>query len=173
MRAFAVVVSLALVSAANAWSSPEPTSVETGTTRRAKLIQRTERLGDVRPADVITAVDAAIAAETMRYPAELLLAIAWGESRLISSTVTGIACGPMQTIANARGPCTLMKIPALGFLAGVHELEAWEHDPWTRGRLELVLLGYAAGYAGFTQADHPKRAWPGWVLWRAHQLGYR
>lgn len=148
---------------------------ESGTTskRLSKLYASVKHLGDVSDSDAMMAVVSAHAAETKRYPAELLLAIAWGESRLIATTITGHACGPMQTIPVTRRECFFQRVSAIGFAAGVHELESWERDPYTRGHLELVLLGYAGGYAAFTEIDHPKRAWPRAILWRARQLGYK
>ncbi len=129
--------------------------------------------------DVVSSIDGALECETKRFPAEILLSIAWGESRFISKTVTGVACGPMQTIARDshgvfdRALCQSLTTPTIGYCEGVHELEAWEADAWTHGELNLVLLGYAAGYGGFTNPHNPKRAWPAWVLGRARQLGYQ
>ena len=129
-------------------------------------------LPDIRRQDAITAADAAALVETRRFPAELLLSIAWGESRFESATTNayGRVCGPMQTMARSRADCELMQqVPAYGFAAGVRELQAWARDRRTHGRLDLVLLGFACGNAAFDGTCR-KLEYPSWVIHRMRRL---
>jgi hypothetical protein len=138
---------------------------------RPELHRKAQALPDVALANVVEAVEAAWAAQTQRWQAPLLIAIAWGESRFIASTVTGIACGPMQTIAYTRTACRSMQNMLAGFKAGVSELEEWDRDRRTHHDLKLILLAYACGNSAFN-GTCKKRAWPGWVLKRARALGF-
>lgn len=139
--------------------------------RALRLFHRASELPDVRAELVAPTVAAALTAETPEFPAELLVAIAWGESRFEPGAHTGRACGPMQTIARA-GDCERWRDPFKGFQAGVVELTTWSHDPHTHGDLRLVLGGYSCGYAAFNGTCRKAR-WPGWVLTRARKLGMR
>jgi hypothetical protein len=145
-----------------------PQAVEVPTDRAARLTRQAQALPDVAGADAKIAVEAALLVETEELPAELLVAIAWGESRFISSTVTGRACGPMQTIAWSRASCRAMQIPLVGFALGVVELKQWLRV--ARGDLRLALLGQACGWSAFREGCS-KGQWPGWVLRRASVLG--
>lgn len=138
-------------------------------TRVIHLLLATSQLPDVDPARATGATIAALAVETDEFPAELLLAIAWGESRFINETRTGRACGAMQTIARA-GDCERWRDPIEGFRAGVDELREWSRDHRTRGDLRLILGAYACGNSIFN-GTCTKTRWPGWVLARARKLG--
>lgn len=138
--------------------------------RTFELYQRTSQLPDVNPELVLPTVTAALTAETDRIPAELLLAVAWGESRFISATHTGKACGIMQTIPSSLDDCNRWLDPVEGFRAGVAELTEWSHDARTHGDLRLILLAQACGNRAFDRTC-TKKTWPGWVLARAHRLG--
>jgi hypothetical protein len=135
------------------------------------LMHRTASLPDVELTRAAPAVAAALEAETPEFPAELLLAIAWGESRFDSTVHTGRACGIMQTIARRPGDCATWREPRAAFAAGVAELTEWAHDRRTGGNVRLVLLAQACGNAAFDGTCRKTR-WPGWVLGRAEQLGY-
>lgn len=137
-----------------------------------QLLERVERLPDTRPELALITTLAALSAETERFPAELLIAIAWGESRLEPATRTGKACGPMQTIAVKKNDCERWSIPIYGYQAGVDELNEWASDKRTRGDLELILRAYACGNAAF-DGTCSKMKWPSWVLRRAKALGMR
>jgi hypothetical protein len=137
-----------------------------------QLLHRVERLPDTRPELALITTLAALSAESDRFPAELLIAIAWGESRLEPTTKTGRACGPMQTIAVKPGDCERWATPLYGYQAGVDELTEWSNDKRTRGDLELVLLAYACGSSAFN-GTCKKTSWPGWVLKRARRLGMK
>ena len=145
-----------------------PQAVEVPTDRAAKLTRQAQALPDVAAADAEIAVRAALLVETPELPAELLIAIAWGESRFVPTTVTGRACGSMQTIAWSRASCRAMQIPLVGFWFGVRELSSWLRV--ARGDLRLALLGQACGWSAFREGCSKGR-WPGWVLRRASVLG--
>lgn len=138
--------------------------------RALRLWHRACELPDVRPELITPTITAALTAETPEFPAELLLAIAWGESRLDSTIKTGKACGPMQSIPSHASDCVRWCDPIEGFKAGVAELIEWSHDKRTRGDVRLVLLAMACGNSAFDGTCKKKR-WPGWVLARAHRLG--
>jgi hypothetical protein len=140
--------------------------------RTFELYQRTNQLADVDPELILPAVTAALTAETDRFPAELLLAVAWGESRFISSTHTGKACGIMQTIPSKPDDCRRWLDPVEGFKAGVAELIEWSRDARTHNDVRTILLAYACGNQAF-DGTCIKEKWPDWVLARARRLGMR
>jgi hypothetical protein len=140
--------------------------------RQAQLIEATSQLPDVEPAFVEPTVRAALAEETARFPAELLIAIAWGESRFDATVITGKCCGTMQTMAHSRADCIRWRDPRASFAAGVAELDEWAHDKHTHGALRLILLAQACGYSAFN-GTCKKTRWPSWVLARARRLGMR
>ena len=164
-----IVLLLCLAIAGSTYGQPDEESIG-ASDRNQELHRLAEGLPDVLPIDADEAVDAALAVETAQIPAELLIAIAWGESRFVPTTVTGKACGPMQTISTSLAGCLAMQAPIVGFGAGVAELTAWLR--LSRGDLRLALAGYACGMSAFSGTCH-KMAWPGWVLYRARRLGYR
>lgn len=141
-------------------------------TRAASLFELTIQLPDVQAMKALGAVDGAVRAETPSLPAELLIAVAWGESRFETRTLTGRCCGPMQTMARSSGDCRRWSDPVEGFKAGVAELDAWAHDRRVAGNVRRMLLAQACGNAAF-DGTCSKTAWPGWVLRRANRLGYR
>lgn len=141
--------------------------------RALTLWRRAAELPDVRPELILPSVSAALTAETPEFPAELLLAIAWGESRFEPGTHTGRAYGPMQTIARpGTNDGARWRDPIEGFKAGVAELREWSRDHRTHGDLRSILFAYACGNAAFNDTC-TKTRWPGWVLARAHKLGMR
>lgn len=137
--------------------------------RAIELHRRASELPDVRAELIAPTVAAALTAETAEFPAELLVAIAWGESRFEPTAHTGRACGPMQTIGK-RADCARWADPFEGFKAGVNELRTWSRDRRTHRELRLILGGYSCGYAAFN-GTCTKTRWPSWVLARAHKLG--
>ena len=170
MRRAALLVSLAL--AGPAFERPATGQVTASEDRPDELLRRAQALSDVRADDARAAVIAALAVETSDVPAELLIAIAWGESRFIGATVTGRACGVMQTIARSRRECELLAVPIVGFAAGAAELRTWLADRRVRGDLRLALLAMACGNSAFS-GGCLKGRWPAWVLARARKLGYK
>jgi hypothetical protein len=161
-----LLVSAALGGSA-ASSLANPTTGDTA--RATKLIGQARALSDVHPDEAEVAARAALLVETSKVPAELLVAIAWGESRFVPTTMTGRACGLVQVVARSRGACELLKIPVVGMLVGRIELEEWLR--LSRGNLRLALLGNACGMSAF-DGSCIKTAWPSWVLARARRLGF-
>ena len=143
----------------------------------AALTARVEALGDVRPGLAQPAVEAALAAGTLDVPAELLLSIAWGESRLEPSPRgRGRACGILQVVPEDIGlphaaTCALWaRDLAAAFAAGVLEIRTELADRRVHRDLRLALLYRACGNAAFAGTCE-KRAYPSWVLRRAARLG--
>ncbi len=125
--------------------------------------------------EVATNVAAAEAAATPRVSAQLLLAIAFVESRYdatatsrvegqtrktghYASTVApanlavnaSLYCGPLQTFAASWGDCLAMREPQTGYAAGAAELEQWLRDTRVRGNVEVALAGHGCGNFGVT-----------------------
>jgi hypothetical protein len=107
-------------------------------------LQRTANLSPRAAAENLAA--ARIAASVYKLDADLLLAIAWRESRYQSDTIGPVvrgkrACGVMQPIMERT-----CEPPGLldGYLAGAAHLRAWRKA--TRTELD-ALVGYAGGYA--------------------------
>jgi len=139
------------------------------------LWAQANRLPDVQPDRVLPAVVGAVRAETPEYPAELLLAIAWGESRLDPTVRTGKVCGILQVnpvdIHRPHSDCDAWsRDVGEGMRAGVVELEMLSADPRVRGNLWLTLLYRACGNAAF-DGTCQKTLWPNWVLNRARCMG--
>jgi len=131
-------------------------------------------LPDVRPELVDEAVDAALAVETKHVTAELLLALAWGESRMEPGLHTGFVCGALQVNpADIDEPHSQCKVWANdqveGFAAGVKELEMMLLDHRVHGSLERALLYRACGNSAFN-GTCSKKKWPRWVIERTRWL---
>lgn len=142
--------------------------------RVLRLINNVSQLPDVDEQLLQPAIEAAVAAETKRIPAELLIAIAWGESRLNPHVRTGVVCGPMQVnptdIGRPRSDCEVWERDiTAGYRAGVTELETMLQDPRVHGSLERALLYRACGNALF-RGKCTKMGWARWVLDRAAAL---
>lgn len=143
--------------------------------RTAKIRANAHDLPDVQPELVDPAVDAALATETPAIPSELLLSIAWGESRFRPDQRTGVVCGALQVnpadIGEPRENCARWSNNTrLGFAAGVRELEMMLADRRVHGNLRLALLYRACGNAAF-DGTCAKGRWPEWVLVRAAMIG--
>jgi hypothetical protein len=91
---------------------------------------------------------ARVAAASYNLDADLLLAIAWYESRYTVNAIGPLvrgkrACGVMQPIMEngcQKNP-TLME----GYLEGAKHVRTWLDA--SRGDMNLAMLGYAGGYA--------------------------
>lgn len=140
--------------------------------KTANLIEAVTQLPDVDPTLIIPAVLGARRAETAQFPSPLLLAIAWGESRMNSTVITNKCCGVMQSVAHSKADCVRWRDYDASFAAGVAELTEWSHDKRTGANVHKVLLGQACGSSAFN-GTCKKTAWPGWVLRRAVKLGYK
>ena len=118
---------------------------------------------------------AAVAAETDQIPAELLLGIAFVESRFDPTAVSRVEghtrktgsyrtteapaqldrraalfCGPLQTYAGSWSACVGMRDLSTGYTAGASELQQWLHDPRVRGTTVRALAGHGCGNFGVT-----------------------
>ncbi len=126
---------------------------------------------------------AAVDAAEPKVPAELLLAIAYVESRYdvtATSRVEGklrrigsypstqppqnlrgtLYCGPLQTFATSWTDCVGMRKLATGYQAGRSELHQWFRDPRVRGNVTRALLGHGCGNAGLSSGQcngYPER----------------
>jgi hypothetical protein len=128
---------------------------------------------EVGYAEAFDHADAAVQASTQRVSAELLLSIAYVESRYdrtATSRVEGhrrrtgsyrstrpptdlaprasLYCGPLQTFAASWSECVGLRDFHAAYAAGVAELEQWLRDKRVRGRLELALAGHGCGNHG-------------------------
>jgi hypothetical protein len=97
---------------------------------------------------------ATFAGERFSVDPELLLAIAYRESRyqvdVVGPPVNGQrACGLMQSMPRSE---TCQKQSVLeGYLEGASHLRTWLDTKTCRGDLRCALLGYAGGYALITK----------------------
>lgn len=81
---------------------------------------------------------------------DLMLAIAWYESRYtvaaVGPAVSGKrACGVMQPLMHG-GACPAQTLVS-GYLEGAEHLRTWLDTKTCHGNLHCALLGYAGGYA--------------------------
>lgn len=121
--------------------------------RSDRLRDRVLALGDVRPELIDDAVTAAIDVETESVSAELLLALAWWESRLEPGLRTGRVCGALQVKPedvgerSHRDACHRWAQDTWqGFRAGADELTTWLRH--SHGNMSLALRGRACGWTG-------------------------
>lgn len=124
-------------------------------------------------AHVQAAFDAAEEANHADIDAELLLAMAFIESRFETATLsrvenkrrihgrypstlppknldkgTSLYCGPLQTRARTWDECMEQRNLAVAYRAGARELGNWLRDRYVRGDLTRALAGYGCGYHG-------------------------
>lgn len=136
--------------------------------RFVAVLDRAEQLPDIRTDLILPNVVAAFAHETPSYPAELLLALAWGESRMDPTVRTGRVCSVLQVVPRIPDDCRgLMN----GYAAGVAELIELARDRRTHGIVD-VLMYRACGNAAF-DGTCTKRRWVNAALARARRLGMR
>jgi hypothetical protein len=131
---------------------------------------------------------AAVDASTEHVQPELLLAIAFVESRFdvtATSRVEGkhrrtghyagitppsnlnarqsMYCGPLQTFAGSWSDCISLRDPHVAYAAGADELEHWLRDKRVRGDVTRALAGHGCGNHGVNTGKcnfYPQR-----VLW--------
>jgi hypothetical protein len=135
---------------------------------------------------------AAIDASTERVTPELLLAIAFVESRFdvtATSRVEGhtrrmgrypsttppanlakrsLFCGPLQTMANSWSECIALRDPHTAYAAGVGEIERWLRDKRVRGDITRALAGHGCGNYGV--ATGKCNMYPQRVLWQLRRF---
>jgi hypothetical protein len=155
------------------------------------------RLSAATPIDpqlAMAHVQAAIHASTDLVSAELLLAMAFIESRFESHTVSRIEgkrrvhgrftsttppkaldprgsmyCGPLQTRARTWDDCLEQRTNlVLAYSAGARELTNWLRDRHVGGDLTRALAGYGCGYHGVRTGKCNR--YPNRVLWQARQF---
>jgi hypothetical protein len=118
-------------------------------------------------------VEAAEAAATDQIPSELLLGIAFVESRYDVTAVSRVErktrktgrypsttapaqldrraslfCGPLQTFASSWSQCMTMRDLKVAYAAGAAEIERWLHDRRVRGSIARALAGHGCGNRG-------------------------
>ena len=118
-------------------------------------------------------VEAAEAAATDQISSELLLGIAFVESRYDPTAVSRVErntrrtgrypstaapaqlnrraslfCGPLQTYAPSWAACMDMRNLKVAYAAGVAELEHWLRDRRVRGSISRALAGHGCGNRG-------------------------
>jgi hypothetical protein len=155
------------------------------------------RLHSAMPVDPIDAalhVRAAMAASTDNVKPEVLLAIAYVESRydpLALSRIEGnrrvlghyasdepprrlnkkgsLYCGPLQTYAKSWDECLSQRNNLdVAYAASARELERWLKDRRVRGDLTRALYGYGCGNYGVLTGKCNR--YPARVLWQARRL---
>lgn len=145
--------------------------------------------------DVFEHVAAAHAAATDRVSPELLLGIAFIESRYVPSAVsrvergrrrtgrydamtppagwdsrTSLFCGPLQTYAESWERCLEMRQLDVAYAAAVDELERWLRDKRVRGNIRLALAGHGCGNHGVTTGRC--NGYPARVLHQERRIRY-
>lgn len=138
-------------------------------------------------------VEAATAAATDSVGAELLLGIAFVESRFdptATSRVEGttrrtgrypwtavpaalnrrasLFCGPLQTFASSWSSCLGMRNLKVAYAAGAAELTQWLRDRRVRGDVSRALAGHGCGNAGAVTGGC--NGYPARVLWMERKL---
>lgn len=122
-------------------------------------------------ATAYTDASAAVEASTSAVAADLLVSVAFIESRFDPTATSRIEgnrrrtgsypssegphgmrgpfyCGELQTAADTWPACLAMRDRPAGYAAGVRELTRWLHDRRVHGDLELALAGHGCGNAG-------------------------
>ena len=135
------------------------------------------RLSSAHPSvageDASLHAQAAVAASTERVKPELLLAIAFVESRYDPLSVsrveghkrrvghypsrepparwrkgTSLYCGPLQTHAATWADCLAQRDLHVAYAAGAREIEEWLNHKRVRGDVARALAGYGCGNRG-------------------------
>jgi hypothetical protein len=147
----------------------------------------------VAPEVAFAHASAAIEAASPRISPELLLAIAYVESRYdptATSRVEGairktgsypatiepanlapgssLFCGPLQTFAASWRDCLALRDLKTAYTAGATELDGWLRDRRVRGDVTRALAGHGCG--NFGVATGQCKAYPARVQWIEHQL---
>lgn len=147
----------------------------------------------LEPGEALEHAHAAAVAATPQVSAELLLAIAFVESRfdpLAVSRVEGkkrrvgrypsteppkrlrkgasLYCGPLQTHAENWDACMKQRELYVAYAAGAQEIRRWLRDRRVRGDMTRALAGYGCGNRGVRTGKCNR--YPGRVLWQAKRL---
>lgn len=138
-------------------------------------------------------IEAANAAASEDITVELLLGIAFVESRFDATAISRVEgrfrrtgsypstaaparldrraslyCGPMQTFAPSWARCIAMRDLRTAYTAGAAELRLWLRDRRVRGDVARALAGHGCG--NFGVATRSCNGYPGRVLWMERQL---
>jgi hypothetical protein len=144
-------------------------------------------------ADALAHANAAADAATPEISAELLLGMAYIESRFDPTALsriegderrggrhpsvkppkkwkrgTSLFCGPLQTFAKTWPECLRQRELKVAYPKAVEELTDWLNDKRVRGDLTRALAGYACGNHGVRTGKCNR--YPGRVLWQAKRI---
>ena len=126
------------------------------------LNSQAQQLPDTKPDEVAAFVSVAVFEETPRVSAELLVALAWGESRFKQDV--GPGCGVLQVfpkyLKNRAWTCKVLQTDlTLAVRSAVVALEEMLDDKRVRGDLHKALMYRACGNVYFkgTCSDHKAR----------------
>ena len=136
---------------------------------------------------------AAEVAQTPQVSAELLLAMAFVESRFNPFALshveghkrkvsryradhapkrwrkgTSLYCGPLQTFAGTWQDCMKQRELSVAYAAGAKEITAWLRDRRVRGDITRALAGYGCGNRGVKTGKCNR--YQGRVLYQARRL---
>ncbi len=145
------------------------------------------------PADALAHAHAASVAATEQVSAELLLAVAFVESRFSPVALsrvegtqrrggkwpaltppprlrngTSMYCGALQTYAATWDECLRQRELDVGYATAVKEITRWLRDRRVRGDMTRALAGYGCGNRGVRTGKCNR--YPGRVLWQARRL---
>lgn len=143
--------------------------------------------------EAVAHVHAASSASTEHVSAELLLAMAYVESRYDETAVSRVEgtkrvvgsypsttppknlrkgaslyCGPLQTFAKNWDECMKQRDLKVAYATAAKELEHWLRDRRVRGDMTRALAGYGCGNHGVKTGKCNR--YPGRVLWQARRL---
>lgn len=143
--------------------------------------------------DAYAHVEAAEAAASEQVTAELLLGVAFVESRFDPTAVSRVQgrtrrtgrypstavpaqlnpraslyCGPLQTFARSWSTCLGMRDLKTAYTAGAAELGYWLRDRRVRGDVTRALSGHGCGNYGVITGKC--NGYPGRVLWMERQF---
>lgn len=159
------------------------------------LAMRLSATASIDPYVALEHVEAAAAAATDKVTTEILLSMAYIESRFEPHTLSRVEgkkrvhgrylpttppkkldkyksmyCGPLQTRARTWDDCLAQRNDlALAYRAGARELTNWLRDRYVRGDITAALNGYGCGYHGVKTRKCNR--YPGRVLWQARKFG--
>jgi hypothetical protein len=145
------------------------------------------------PAETYAHARAASSAATTEISAELLLAMAYVESRFDPLGVsriegkkrrlgrypstqpparwrkgTSLYCGPLQTFAATWEDCMKQRNLDVAYATAVQEISRWLRDRRVRGDMTRALAGYGCGNRGVRTGKCNR--YQGRVLWQAKRL---